>query len=268
MPKPSKTKKKTKKTAKTNSAAAALSKYGNVSSSGLKPDSATSMHMEAMGMVDAEVDSDGPVIVGDVVDIGGAKRRRDEEEEEVATEPPRRNTKKPQKMSSGHSAGLQTGSEFNKKEAVIKAKKAKEIAKMVERGENNQASTVYRDESGKVIDKASEVAEERRLTEIEKIRAEAEAKEVRKGKRQKEQEADLLKEAEFIAKEASSTSSTTEQKKIYKGPPGKPNRFNIKPGYRWDGVIRSNDFEDRVMARGGERRRKEEERYKAATSDM
>lgn len=228
MPKPSKTKKKTKKTAKTNSAAAALSKYGNVSSSGLKPDSATSMHMEAMGVVDAEEDSDGPVIVGDVVDIGGAKRRRDEEEE-VATEPPRRKrrgseddddepprrrradssdsdspprrkrvpsnssdsdspprrkrapsnssnssnsdsdspprrpgTKKPQKMSSGHSAGLQTGSEFNKKEAVIKAKKAKEIAKMVERGENNQASTVYRDESGKVIDKASEVAEERR----------------------------------------------------------------------------------------------------------
>ena len=57
-------------------------------------------------------------------------------------------------------------------------------------------------------------------------------------------------------------------KKVYKGPSGKPNRFGIKPGYRWDGVIRSNDFEEKVIQRGSRRKIVEEERYKASTSDM
>jgi pre-mRNA-splicing factor CWC26 len=55
---------------------------------------------------------------------------------------------------------------------------------------------------------------------------------------------------------------------VYKGPQPKPNRYGIRPGYRWDGIDRGNGFEDRVLEMLHSKGRKKEEAYKWSAADM
>ena len=55
--------------------------------------------------------------------------------------------------------------------------------------------------------------------------------------------------------------------RVYNG--GCPeNRFNIRPGYRWDGVDRSNGFEKEFFLRGAEKKANELAAYRWSCSDM
>lgn len=47
-----------------------------------------------------------------------------------------------------------------------------------------------------------------------------------------------------------------------------PNRFNIKPGYRWDGVIRGNGYEPRLLKERNKRTFQEVEAFKWSIEDM
>ena len=58
------------------------------------------------------------------------------------------------------------------------------------------------------------------------------------------------------------------EKPKYKGPPPPPNRFGIMPGYRWDGVNRSNGFEKQIFAKQAEKKAFEKMKYKWSTEDM
>ena len=58
------------------------------------------------------------------------------------------------------------------------------------------------------------------------------------------------------------------RKPMYKGPPPKPNRYGIRPGYRWDGIDRGNGYEDRLLSSLHSKGREKEEAYKWSSADM
>lgn len=59
----------------------------------------------------------------------------------------------------------------------------------------------------------------------------------------------------------------TVTKPKYQGPYPQ-NRFGIPPGHRWDGVDRSNGYEERWFRKQNDRKAKEEEAYKWGVEDM
>ena len=62
--------------------------------------------------------------------------------------------------------------------------------------------------------------------------------------------------------------TTSGKKTVYRGPPAPPNRYNIMPGSRWDGLDRSNGFEKKYYDSIVSKKAREEEAYKWSVEDM
>jgi len=84
----------------------------------------------------------------------------------------------------------------------------------------------------------------------------------------KKQQEEVASQTNASLSNSTGTNNHVPRKPVYKGPPPKPNRYGLRPGYRWDGTDRGNGFEDKVLEALHSKGRKKEEAYKWSAADM
>ncbi|XP_039549803.1 BUD13 homolog isoform X2 [Pimephales promelas] len=214
--------------------------------------------------------------------------------------PPRR-THSPDaapRMLSGGAAGLVSVDVLRKEQEEIRRKEKRN--KPLEEASRN-AETIFRDKSGRVRDLESERI---KLSKEAGEKAEKDEKYAQWGKglaqgeMQQQNLTDAMREAQkplarhiddedldrmlreqerdgdpmaaMLRKKKAKNAQLKgiKEKPRYKGPPPPPNRFNLVPGYRWDGVDRSNGFEQKRYNRISDKKAVQEMAYKWSVEDM
>eukprot|EP01038_Epipyxis_sp_PR26KG_P007379 gene7379-10051_t len=70
------------------------------------------------------------------------------------------------------------------------------------------------------------------------------------------------------AKESNTSSKQVNKKPLYKGPIPTPNRFGIRPGYRWDAIDRGIGYEHTLLTRINSKKSLKEDEYKWSVADL
>jgi len=196
----------------------------------------------------------------------------------------------------GKKAGLQNARDLKEELRMIKAKERKKMEALPDEVSGKNAETKIR---GRLAEKEAKLKAEKEKKEVPEeikekfqtwnrgvaqVKAAGEkmdsdlhemSKPLTRGVDDEDRE-NHLKDVEhaddpmlqYMRKKRSKAEGKTKRLPQYQGPMPAPNRFNIRPGYRWDGVDRSNGFEKKLLTQGVNKMAQEEEAYKWSTEDM
>ncbi|CAK1595016.1 unnamed protein product [Parnassius mnemosyne] len=224
-----------------------------------------------------------------------SSKRGEERNYKRSSDSPPPSNKKMAKTLEGKKAGLQDAEQLRQENEAFKRREEEAFSKLTDDVSGRNAKAVSRNakrETSEERQKKKEKADRQKeldekykkwnkgikQIEAQEARIQEYLHEASKPLARLRDDRDLEERLKQVERDGDPMLQYMREKKIERGELGPekpkykgnfpPNRFNIRPGYRWDGVDRSNGYEKKYFEQQSKKKALEEEAYKWSTEDL